>query len=142
MQPNSAAETEIAQINALEDALDNIRRIQSKLAETGLTQAVFSTDGPLSNSTLDSTRSAIGLEFQSLVQNIRAIKATDPIAEAYPDIHYDLKDQIARRNWLAHEYGTRALVKWSEVAISIYNDVPKIESAIMAALEAVGIQKP
>lgn len=76
------------------------------------------------------------------MQNVRAVKPTDPIATAYPDIHYNLKAQIARRNWLAHEYGTTAPIKWSEVADSIYNDIPKIESGLVAALKAQGYANP
>ncbi|OBZ68786.1 hypothetical protein A0H81_11286 [Grifola frondosa] len=87
---------------ALINALTNIRVIKSKLAATGgaLTNTVFSTQGPIPDTKLDNARGAIGLEFASLVQNIRAIKTTDPICKAHPDIHYKLKDQIARRNWL------------------------------------------
>lgn len=82
------------------------------------------------------------MELQSLVQNIRALKPNEPILVAYPDIHYQLADQISRRNWLAHEYGTIAPVKWGEVADSVFNDVPVIESAILAALKANGMPDP
>jgi hypothetical protein len=35
---------------------------------------------------------------------------------------------------------TSAPVKWAEIAKSIYNDVPKIESSIIAALKAEGVE--
>lgn len=73
---------------------------------------------------LDNTRAAIGLEFQSFVQNICGVKTTDLIAQNHPDIHYNLKNLISRRNWLAHEYGTTAPVKWSDIADSVYNGLP------------------
>ncbi|KAF8173103.1 hypothetical protein BJ912DRAFT_859617 [Pholiota molesta] len=129
---------------ALFNALKNIRAINSKLAATdgALTSTVFSTSGALSDMNLDNARAAIGLEFQSLVQNIRAVKPTDPIAAAYPDIHYDLKAQIARHNWLAREYGNTAPIKWSDVADSVYDGIPKIESGLVAALKAQGYENP
>lgn len=84
-------------------------------------------------------RSAVAFEFLSLVRNIRALKPTEPIVVAYPDIHYNLEDQISRFDWIINEYGTGAAARWSEVADSIYNDVPVIESAIIAALQASGM---
>ena len=44
------------------------------------------------------TRAAVGIEFQSFIQNIRSVRATDSIAKAYPGVDYNLKDHIARRN--------------------------------------------
>ncbi|KAF8166035.1 hypothetical protein B0H34DRAFT_260598 [Crassisporium funariophilum] len=111
-----------AQAIALFNALKNIRVIKSKLAATGgaLTSTVFSTSGALPDMNLDNARAAIGLEFESLVQNIRAVKPNDPIATAYPDIHYNLAAQIARRNGLAHEYGTTAPIKLRTAFITAF----------------------
>ncbi|KAF8148303.1 hypothetical protein B0H34DRAFT_812076 [Crassisporium funariophilum] len=138
--PPSGAAMATAQAIALFNALKNIRVIKSKLAATGgaLTSTVFSTSGALPDMNLDNARAAIGLEFESLVQNIRAVKPNDPIATAYPDIHYNLAAQIARRNWPAHEYGTTPPIKWNEVSDSIYNGIPKIESGRLAALREQG----
>ena len=49
-----------------------------------------------------------------------------------------MMDGICRRNWLAHEYGTMLPVKWDEVADSVLNDIPTMESTILAALKANG----
>lgn len=91
---------------------------------------------------LENARGSIGLEFQSLVQNLRSIKKTDPLIRAHPDIHYNLDELISRRNWLAHEYGTTAPVKWSEIADSVFNDVPRIGKAVVVALRAQGVPVP
>ncbi|KIL63727.1 hypothetical protein M378DRAFT_656364 [Amanita muscaria Koide BX008] len=95
------------------NALQNIRAIMAKLAATdgALTITLFSTSGAILDRNLDNTRGAIGLEFASLVHNLTTIKTSDPIAKAYPDIHYNLKNHIARRNWLIREYETTAPIK-------------------------------
>ncbi|KAM6499664.1 hypothetical protein JOM56_005172, partial [Amanita muscaria] len=99
---------------------------------------LFSTIGDIPDMNLDNTRDAIGLQFSSLVHNLTTIKTTDTIAKAYPDVHYHLKDLISRRNWLIREYETTAPTKWSEIADSVYNDIPTIKNGIIAALEAQG----
>jgi len=63
------------------------------------------------------------------------------LSQLYPDIHHNLrKSQIGRRNWLATEYGSVATIKWDSIAEGVYDDVPKIESAIIAALKAEGCE--
>jgi hypothetical protein len=63
-------------------------------------------------------------------------RLTPIIVAAFPDIHYNIKNGIARWNWLMHEY--RAPVKWDDVAESIFEDIPFMEIAIEAALKAGG----
>ncbi|EIM87722.1 uncharacterized protein STEHIDRAFT_155100 [Stereum hirsutum FP-91666 SS1] len=137
----SAAANEIA---ALRNALRNCRWMREQLANVGgtLDHKLFSTSGEIPDATIEGVRAGIGFQLQSLVQNIRAVKEQHPIAQAHPNIHYKLKDQISRRNWLAHEYGTTFPVRWQDVADSIFNDVPVIESAIIAALKANGVVDP
>ncbi|KAM6499601.1 hypothetical protein JOM56_005109 [Amanita muscaria] len=134
----------IPQAIPLYDALQNIHEIKVKLAATNgaLTKNVFSTSGAIQDIKLDTIRAAIGLVFTFLVQNLSAIKTTDPIAMAYPDIHHNLMDHTTRCNWLLNGYGTPAKIKWSEVADSIYDDVPTIENGIIAALKALGYENP
>ncbi len=89
---------------------------------------------PLSDNSLHNSCAAIDLEFQSLVQNIRAIKPDDAIVENNPDIHwhYALKNQVA-----LHEYETTTPIKCKNIATSsIYRDILKIKSAIIAAIGA------
>jgi len=92
---------------------------------------IFSTDGRLSDQSLDNARGAVAFEFQSLIQNIRSVKGHDALVKANPDIHYNLTDLVTRRNWLAGDYGTSASVRWEEVATSIYHDIPRIKQAII-----------
>ncbi|THH13082.1 hypothetical protein EW146_g7110 [Bondarzewia mesenterica] len=129
------------QLVALINALKNVRVIKLKIEATdgGLTKAVFSTDGPISDVGLDNARGAVALEFQSLVQNVRAVKTTDPIVRAHPDVHCNLRRQVARRSWLMGEYGATARIEWGEIAEGVCDDVPRIESGIVEALEANGV---
>lgn len=46
-----------------------------------------------------------------------------------------MKELISKRNWLAHEYTTTVPVQWAVIATSIFDDVPQIKTAVIAALE-------
>jgi hypothetical protein len=92
----------------------------------------------LTDEALDNARTSIGLEFQALIQNVRAVKPTHLIVAAFPDIHYHINNGIARRNWLVHDYETTAPIKWDDIAESIFEDIPIMEIAIEAALNADG----
>src|SRR6202050_1987329 len=94
------------------------------------------------SATLETTRESIGLNFQSVIQNVRALKRNDPILQQYPNIQWNIQNSVSRRNWLAHEYGTTAPIKWNEVADSVYDDLPVMKSSIIAALQANGIANP
>jgi hypothetical protein len=102
---------------------------------------VFS-QSQIGSATLETTRESIGLNFQSVIQNVRALKRNDPILQQYPNIQWNIQNSVSRRNWLAHEYGTTAPIKWNEVADSVYDDLPVMKSSIIAALQANGIANP
>jgi hypothetical protein len=134
------------------NAFQNIKMIESKLADSHLTETVhskprtflnfssfcqiFSTNGHLSDQFLDNARGAVALEFQSLIQNILSVKSHDPLVRANPDIHYNLTNLVGRRSWIAHEYGTSAPIQWNAIASSIYHDIPRIKQAIITAIGA------
>jgi hypothetical protein len=128
---------------SLQFALQCIRLIETRIASTNgqLTKHVFS-QSQIGSATLETTRESIGLNFQSVIQNVRALKRNDPILQQYPNIQWNIQNSVSRRNWLAHEYGTTAPIKWNEVADSVYDDLPVMKSSIIAALQANGIANP
>ena len=86
---------------------------------------------------------SIGLQFQSVIQNVWALKWSDPILWQYPDIHRNICDSISHCRWLFYEYGTTTTpARWNEVADSVYDDLPVMKLSIIAALQANGIENP
>ncbi|KAL6303403.1 hypothetical protein BKA93DRAFT_341666 [Sparassis latifolia] len=127
---------------ALYNALRHIRDIRSKIEATdgALSKEVFSTTENIPDRNLDNARSAIGLDFQFLVQTIRSVKKSDPLVKAYPDIHYNLRQQNKRRKWLT--YKLTVPIQWGDIADGVYDDIPRIEAALLSALVANGISNP
>ncbi|KAF7783409.1 hypothetical protein Agabi119p4_1433 [Agaricus bisporus var. burnettii] len=110
--------------------------------EGALTKTVFSTPGTISDDTIDIARASVAFEFLDFVNNIRSIKSHDPILNLHPNIHYNFRNIVGRRNWLIHEYNTMLPLKWEEIADSVFHDVPIIEKEIIRALNANGVPIP
>ncbi|KIM78343.1 hypothetical protein PILCRDRAFT_595944 [Piloderma croceum F 1598] len=93
----------------------------------------------IGDATLDTIRDSVGLNFQSMVQNVRTLKQNDPILQQYPDIHRNWKVSISYRDSLTHESFTLAPIQWDHVADSVYDDLPVMKSSIIVALRGNGI---
>ncbi|KIM75737.1 hypothetical protein PILCRDRAFT_13378 [Piloderma croceum F 1598] len=130
-------------IVSLQYALRGIRVIESRISGTGgrLTKQVFA-QGQIGDATLDTIRDSVGLNFQSVVLNVRTLKQNDSILQQYPDIRRNWEASISCCNSLTHESFTPAPIQWDHVADSVYDDLPVMKSSIIAALRASGIANP
>ena len=94
------------------------------------------------NASLDTIRDSVGLDFQSVVQNVRTLKQNEPILQQYPDIRRNWEASISYRDSLTHESFTSVPIQWDHVADSVYDDLPVMKSRIIVALRASGIANP